>query len=89
MPRVYVENTAVNVCGLRTRTIYPEFYEFLSKYDFIGLQETKTDSLDNIQIPGYNIHFKHLYRRNTVNLTMQNHRQWRITHKDIAEFLES
>ena len=25
----------------------------------------------------------------TVNLTMENHRQWRITRKDIAEFLES
>ena len=25
----------------------------------------------------------------TVNLTMENHRQWRITRKGIAEFLES
>ena len=26
---------------------------------------------------------------NTVNSTMENHRQWRITRKDIAEFLET
>ena len=25
---------------------------------------------------------------NTMNSTMENHRQWRITRKDIAEFLE-
>ena len=49
----------LNVCGLKSRIIYPEFSNILSKYDFIGLQETKTDSLDDIHIPGYNIHFKH------------------------------
>ena len=56
----------VNVCGLKTRTVYPEFLQFLSLYDFIGLQETKTDSLDNIQIPGYSIHFKH--RKNIAKI---------------------
>ena len=48
----------MNVCGLKTRTVYPEFLQFLSLYDFIGLQETKTDSFDDIKIPGYSIHFK-------------------------------
>ena len=33
------------------------FFAFLSLYDCFGLQEAKTDSLDDIQIPGYNMHF--------------------------------
>ena len=28
-------------------------------------------------------------KSSTVNSTMENHRQWRITRRDIAEFLES
>lgn len=49
----------LNVCGLKTRCLYPDFLDFLSQYDIIGLQETKTDSLDDIRIQGYNLHFKH------------------------------
>ena len=41
----------LNVCGLQSRIIYPEFSNVLSKYDFIGLQRTKTDSLDDIIYP--------------------------------------
>ena len=34
-------------------------------------------------------HYYLFCKENTVNSTMENHRQWRITRKDIAEFLES
>lgn len=44
---------------MKTRCLYPDYLDFLSKYDIIGLQETKTDSLDDIRIQGYNLHFKH------------------------------
>ena len=49
----------INVCGLKTRTLYPEFISYISMYDIIGIQETKTDSLDEINLPGCIIRFKH------------------------------
>lgn len=41
------------------RSLYPKFFKVLSEYDIIGVQETKTDSLDEIDIPGYKVHLKH------------------------------
>ena len=56
----------LNVCGLKSRTLYPEFNSFLSKYDIIGIQETKTDTLDEIYISGFKTRFKH--RRTISNV---------------------
>ena len=51
--------TSLNVCGLRSKTIFPEFHEFTSAYDIIGFQETKTDQLDDLTLTGFILKFKH------------------------------
>ena len=51
--------TSLNVCGLRSKTIFPEFHEFTSAYDVIGFQETKTDQLNDLTLPGFILKFKH------------------------------
>ena len=32
-----------NTCGLKSKLIIPEFCDFISQYDIIGLQETKSE----------------------------------------------
>ena len=44
---------SLNVCGLKSRLKTPEFHELISSYDIIGVQETKLDDADSIEIPGY------------------------------------
>ena len=34
---------------------YPEFINLIRNYDIIGIQESKTDDTDVIEIPGYSI----------------------------------
>jgi len=54
---------SVNVCGLLSKVICPEFLEFINKYDIVGLQETKIDEFDEstVEIPGYK--FMHKCRK--------------------------
>ena len=37
------------------KTNYPEFMDLIKNYEIIGIQESKTDDCDVINIPGYNI----------------------------------
>ena len=47
-------NLAVlNVCGLKTRSLYPEFQDLISEYDMFCVTETKLDSTDIISVNGY------------------------------------
>ncbi|MCG8046283.1 MAG: hypothetical protein N0E48_11620, partial [Candidatus Thiodiazotropha endolucinida] len=46
---------SLNVCGLVSKSNYPEFLELIKNYDLIGIQESKTDDCDFIDIPGYNV----------------------------------
>jgi exonuclease III len=46
------------VCGINKRLQYPGFLEFVDDFDVIGLQETKVDDSDNLQIPGYTVFTK-------------------------------
>ena len=46
---------AINTCGLRSKLDYPEFVELIHSYGIIGVQETKLDDIDSIQLPGYEI----------------------------------
>lgn len=47
-------NLAVlNVCGLKTRSLYPEFQDLISEYDMFCVTETKLDSTDIITVNGY------------------------------------
>jgi exonuclease III len=48
-----VKVLSLNVCGIKQRLNYPEFADFISSYDIIGLTETKTDDSDEINIPGF------------------------------------
>ena len=48
----------LNVCGLASKLLSPEFLSLIQQYDIIGLQETKTDDTDSyLEIPGYTIFF--------------------------------
>ncbi len=51
---------SLNVCGLRTRQVYPEFKSLISAFDIISIQETKLDDLDisTVMLNDYNILFK-------------------------------
>ncbi|MES9881290.1 MAG: reverse transcriptase family protein [Sedimenticola sp.] len=51
---------SLNVCGLRTRQVYPEFKSLLAQFDIISMQETKLDDLDisTVMLNDYNILFK-------------------------------
>ena len=49
----------VNTCGLKSKLIIPVFCDVISQYDITGLQETKSDTLDSFEIPGYTLDFKH------------------------------
>ena len=44
----------LNVCGLMNKLLLPEFHSLIAEYDIIGLQESKTDSLDTLNIPAIN-----------------------------------
>ena len=43
----------LNVCGLRRRSLFPEFSELVSKFDLFFVAETKMDSTDLVNINGY------------------------------------
>ena len=49
----------LNVCGLKSKLLLPEFHTLISQYDIVGLQESKTDSLETLIIPGYKLLCKH------------------------------
>ena len=40
----------INVCGLKSKLLYPEFDIFLDKYDIIGITESKLDRFDSINL---------------------------------------
>ena len=50
---------SLNVCGLRSKLICPDFTSFINSHDIIGLQETKTDTIDDIEIHDHVLYFKH------------------------------
>ena len=46
---------SLNVCGLISKIKCPEFIDLVRNYDIVGIQESKTDDTDVIEIPGYSI----------------------------------
>ena len=44
---------SLNVCGLLRRSQYPEFIDMINNFDILCLLETKTDDIDNIDLPGF------------------------------------
>ena len=54
----FLNNLSLNVCGLESKKTTPEFLDFISEYDIVGFQETKTNQLDTIEFNDFNIYFK-------------------------------
>ena len=50
---------SVNVCGLYSKQLNPGFMAYINKFDVIGFQETKTDSLDSINLENVALFLKH------------------------------
>ena len=48
----------LNVCGLTNKLEYPDFIEFIKKYDFICFVESNTDDIDAPTLPGYVVKMK-------------------------------
>ncbi|MEW8546901.1 MAG: reverse transcriptase family protein, partial [Candidatus Thiodiazotropha sp.] len=56
----------LNVCGLQSKLLFPEFESYLNTHDIIGVAETKTCEDDMITFPNYSYfskHRKHYIRR--------------------------
>ena len=49
---------SLNVCGIMQKLNFPEFITLIRTYDIIGLQETKTDDYDTIDVTGYKVFLK-------------------------------
>ena len=50
----------LNVCGLKSKLLYPDFYDLINKLDICLFVETKTDDLDVLNVPnGYLYYCKH------------------------------
>ena len=49
---------SLNGCGLKRRSQYPEFIELVKNYDILCFVETKTDDMDEIDLPGYYVKMK-------------------------------
>ena len=45
----------INVCGIKSKLKFPDFCYYIQEYDFIGINETKLDEFDTLEIEGYNI----------------------------------
>ena len=45
----------INVCGLKSKLLYPEFDDFLDKYDIICITESKLDRFDSINLDNFSI----------------------------------
>lgn len=51
----------LNVVGVKSKIICPEFNNFIREFDAIGLQETQIDDLDHVAFHKYDIHFNNRY----------------------------
>ena len=49
---------SINTCGLKSKLRFPEFKNLINSYDIVGVQESKFDDLDSVQIHGYETIFK-------------------------------
>ena len=68
---------SINVCGLKSKLLCPEFVSFIEQYDIIGIQESKLDDVDNVQIQGFQV-FSNIrtsvsrYRSGGITLLIKN-----------------
>ena len=48
--KTLLKPVTLNVGGLRSKIICPESISHINQFDILGLQETKTDSIDDIKL---------------------------------------
>jgi len=48
-----VSLSVLNVCGLKSKLLSPDFSDYISNYDIFACSETKLDNLDRINLEGY------------------------------------
>jgi len=48
-----IKCASLNVCGLKRRVEFPDFYELVNKYDLFFVVETKLDANDVISLPNF------------------------------------
>ena len=46
---------SINVCGLKSKLLVPEFIDYISGFDIVCITETKLDKFDNINIDNFTI----------------------------------
>ena len=56
----------INVCGLSSKIVIPDFIEFIEKYDIVAMAETKLFNYDNIDVKNYCV-FPRIYDNNIKN----------------------
>jgi len=49
---------SLNVCGLKSKVNCPEFTNYLNDFSIIGLQETKLNDLDHVELEQFDIFYK-------------------------------
>ena len=69
---------SINVCGLKTKLLCPEFVTLIKSYDIIGIQESKLDNVERITVEGYQIFVKNRkeysrYRSGGIALLVKNY----------------
>ena len=60
-------------CGLKSKLLLPEFHTFVSNFDIVGFQESKTDSLDTLNLPNFKLickHRKHVAKRKSGGIVL-------------------
>ena len=64
----------IKLLSLNTlKLLLPEFHSFISHYDIIGFQESKTDSLDTLTIPNFKLmcnHRKHIAKKKSGGIVV-------------------
>ena len=48
LPHCNLKFLSLNVCGLRSKLLIPEFFNYINQFDVISLSEMKLDDLDEI-----------------------------------------
>ena len=53
---------AVNVCGFKSKEMYPDFIQFIRQHDIICISESKLEDTDCVKIEGYTAFYKNRYK---------------------------
>lgn len=84
---------ALNVGGLKKKTLYPEFTELIKKYHVIGISETKLSKYDNINLPAFDVYYNSRQNciRNSGGLALlikKNISEWVTIMNNNSEFIQ-